>query len=68
MHGYNIFNADNMSPSGDPGVMNGQIFIPGCEFFRDMVYVPGYRDFLAIKTDLRCDASMTTQTYKYLNI
>jgi len=65
MHGYNPFYSDNMFPTGDPAIMNGQIFTYGCEFYEQLVFVAGYRDFVSVRPDLRCDASMATKTYKW---
>jgi len=62
-HGYNPFLSDNMDPSGDPGIMNGMIFFAQCEYF-NFAYTAGYRDFINVRKDLRCDASLKTERYK----
>jgi len=59
LHSYNIFMAKNLIETGDPGIMNGKIFMHDCGS-------KAYRDFISIKPDLRCSGSMSTKTVKML--
>jgi hypothetical protein len=64
MHGYNPFLADNMHPEGDPGIRNGQIFEFVCKHINYQKLTKGHLDFVNVKSDVKCDSSMVTETFK----
>jgi len=63
MHGYNPYLADAFGISGDPGIMNGKIFYAQCEWF-NFAFNAGYRDFVSVRRDLKCDSSASSVSYR----
>jgi len=64
MHGYNPFLADAFGTAGDPGFMNGKIFYAQC---KDIKNNYGYRDFISVRNDLKCESSMASKTFSSLS-
>jgi hypothetical protein len=62
MYGYDIYFANGLDPRGDPGFRRGKIFYTDCDGDHKVNYM--YRDFVSLRNDLRCSATMTSKTFK----